>query len=62
MGPSPHLLFCTFKKATLGPELHVSMGSSAQCLDAKQRLLDQNNKFLCVPDITCHFVHALQRD
>ena len=23
-------------------------------LDAKQRLLDRNNKSLCVPDITCH--------
>ena len=29
---------------------------------AKQRLLDPNNKSLCVPDITCRFVHVIQRD
>ena len=27
MGPSPDLRFCAIKKATLGPELHVSMES-----------------------------------
>ena len=26
MGPSPHLWLCAFKRKTLGPELHVSMG------------------------------------
>ena len=26
MSPRPHLLFCALKRATLGPELHVSMG------------------------------------
>ena len=26
MGPSPHLWFCTFKRATLGSDLHISMG------------------------------------
>ena len=28
----------------------------------KQRLLDQNYKSLCVPDLTCRFVHAKRRD
>ena len=32
------------------------------CLYAQQRLLDRNNKSLCVPDITCRFVHELQCD
>ena len=31
-------------------------------LQAKQRLLDQNNKSILVADITCRFVHAKQRD
>ena len=31
-------------------------------LEAKQRLLDQNNKSVWVPDLTCRFVHAKQRD
>ena len=31
-------------------------------LEAKQRLLDQNNKSLWVPDMTCRFVHAKRRD
>ena len=31
-------------------------------LDAKQRLLDQNYKPLWVPDFTCRFVNAKQRD
>ena len=31
-------------------------------LHAKQQLLDQNNKSLLVPDLTCRFVHANQRD
>ena len=26
MGPSPHLLFCAFKKAKLASELQVSLG------------------------------------
>ena len=86
VGPSPHLWFCAFKRATLGPELQVpmdprrqlwfcacktaclasellvSMGSSPHLsfLVAKHRLLDQNNKSLWVPDITCRFVHAKQ--
>ena len=53
-----------FKTATLPPELLVSMGPSPHLwlLHAKQRLLDQNYKSLWVPDHTCRFVHAKQRD
>ena len=31
-------------------------------LDVKQRILDRINKSLCVADMTCRFVHAIQRD
>ena len=50
--------------ATLAHELLVSMGPSPHLwfLHAKQRLLEPNNKSLWVPDITCRFVHAIQRD
>ena len=60
MGPRPHLWLCACKTACLASELLVSMGPSPHlwCLDAKQRLLDQNNKSLWVPGITCRFVHA----
>ena len=52
------------KTAWLASESLVSMGPSPHVwfLDAKQRLLDPNNKSLWVPDITCRFVHAIQRD
>ena len=55
--------FC-LQTAWLASESVVSMGPSphVQFLDAKQRLLDPNNKSLWVPDITCRFVHAVQRD
>ena len=36
----------------MGPSPHVWF------LDAKLRLLDQNNKSLRVPDKTCRFVHG----
>ena len=64
MCSSPRLLFCTCKTATLALELLVSMGPRPHLgfLHAKQRLLDQNNKSLWVPDITWCFVHAIQRD
>ena len=63
MGPNPHLWFCACKTATLGPDLQVCMGPRPHlwCLDAKQRLLDQNNKSLRVPDKTCRFVHGKQQ-
>ena len=88
MGSSPHLWFWVCKTATLGLELHVSMGPRRHLLfsvcwtacvasellvsmgpsphlwflHAKQRLLDPNSKSLWFPDITCHFVPAIQRD
>ena len=36
--------------------------SSSVFLHSKQRLLDPNNKSLWVPDITCRFVQAIQRN
>ena len=47
------------KTAPLGLELQVSVGPRPHLrfLLAKHRLLDQNNKSLCFPDMTCHFVH-----
>ena len=64
MGPSLHLWFCAFKTATLASELLVSMDTSPNLwlLHAKQRLLDQFYKSPWVPDLTCRFVHAKQRD
>ena len=64
MGPRTHLWFSACKTACLASELLVSMDPSPHLwfLHAKQRLLDPNNKSLWVPDITCRFVHAIQRD
>ena len=64
MGPSPHLCFFAFKIATLATDLQVSMGPSPHLwfFQANQRLLDQNYKFLWVPELTCHFVRTKQRD
>ena len=52
------------KTAWIASESLVSMGPSTHVwfLDAKQRLLDRNNKSLCLPDTTCRFVYAKQRD
>ena len=60
--PSSVVFGC--KTATLGPDLQVSMGPSPHLwfLHAKRRLLDPNSKSLWVPDITCRFVPAIQRD
>ena len=57
MGPRPHLSFCACKTACSGPELQISMGPSPHLcfLHEKQRLLDQNYKFLLVPDVTYVF-------
>ena len=57
-------MFLAFKTATLAPELQVFMGPNPHLwfLHAKQRLLDQNYKSLWVPDLTCLFVLAKQRD
>ena len=60
IGSRPHLWFCACKTASLGLELQVSVGPRPHLwfLHAKQRLLDQNNKSQCFPDMTCHFVHV----
>ena len=64
MGPRHDLSFCGYKTAWLASEILVSIGPSPHVwfLDAKQRLLDRNNKSLRVPDKSCRFVHAIQRD
>ena len=63
-GSQPSSVVFACKTTTLGPELQVSMGPSPHLrfFQAKQRLLDQNYKSLWVPDLTCRFVHANQRD
>ena len=63
-GSQPSSVVFAFKTAWLASELLVSMGPRPHhwFLDAKQRLLDRNNKSLWVTNITCRFVHAKQRD
>ena len=59
MDPRPQLQYCACKiesQACMGPSPHLWV------LHTKQRLLDPNNKSLWVPDITCRFAHAIQRD
>ena len=62
MGPRPHQLICARITACLAPESLVSIGPSPHLwfLHARQRLQEQNNKSLCVPDNTCGSVHAKQ--
>ena len=57
MGPRHDLSFCGCKTAWLASEVLVSMGPSPHVwfLDAKQRLLDQNNKSLWDPALICGF-------
>ena len=61
-GSSLLLWFCVCKTATLGLELQFSAGEETPPVVSacKQRLLDQNNKSLWVPDLTCDFLHAKQ--
>ena len=63
-GSQPSSVGFTFKTATLAPELQISKGPSSHLcfLLAKQRLLDQIYKSLWVPDHSCRFAHAKQRD
>ena len=63
-GSQPSSVVFACKTAWLASESLVSMGPSPHLwfLQAKQRLLDPNSKSLCVPDITCRFVPAIQRD
>ena len=64
MGRRHDLSFYACTTACLASELLGFMGPSPHLwlLHAKQRLLDPNNKSLSVSEITCHFVHAIQRD
>ena len=57
MCSSPRLWFCTCKTATLALELLVSVGPRPHLwfLHAKQRILDQNFKYLWVPALICGF-------
>ena len=57
IGTRPYLSFCARKTARLAQEKLVSMGPSPHLwyLNAKQRLLGQNNKSLCVPALICVF-------
>ena len=63
MVPRHDLSFCGCKTAWLASEILVSIGPSLHVwfLDAKQRLWDQNNKSLRVPDKSCRFVHGKQQ-
>ena len=64
IGPRPHVWYFACKTAFLASEILVSKDSSPHLpfLDAKQRLLDEYNKSLWFPDITCCFVHAKHDD
>ena len=59
--PSPVVL--CMQTATLALELLVSIVPCPHLrfLHANQRLLEQNNKSLCIPDLTCDILHAKQR-
>ena len=63
-GSQPSSVVFAIKTSWLASELLVSMSPRPHdwFLDSKQRRLDHNNKTLWVPNITCHFVHAKQRD
>ena len=60
MSSRPHLCFFACKTATLALEIQVSVDPRLHLwfLHAKQRLLDQIDKSLWVPDMTCRFVHV----
>ena len=64
VGARNDLSFCTCTTACLASESLVSMGPSPHLwfLIAKWRVLYPNNESLWVPDPSCHFVHAKQRD
>ena len=63
-GTQPSSVVFARKPVWLASESLVSMGPSPHdwFLDAKQRLLDRNNKSLWVPNMTCRCVHEKQRD
>ena len=59
----PSSVVFAFKTVTFVLELQESVGPRPHMwlLHAKQRLLDHNNKSLCFPHMTCHFVHVQER-
>ena len=61
-GSQPSSVVFACKTTPLGPEYQVSRGHCLHLwfLLAKQRLLDQNYKSLCVPGFACSFVHEKQ--
>ena len=63
MGPRPHQWSWALITVCLAQEQKGYIGSRPHLwfLHAKQRLLDQNNKSLRFPDMTCHFVHVQER-
>ena len=63
MGPLLHLRFWVLITACLAQEQKDYIASRPHLWfsHAKQWLLDQNNKSLCFPDKTCHFVHVQER-
>ena len=63
-GPRPHLSFCACKTTWFASEILVSMGPNPHLwfLFAKLWLYDQNYQSLLVSHLTCHFVHAQQRE
>ena len=63
MGPRHHLSFCACNTAWLAPVFLFSIVPNPYLwfLDAQQRLLDQNNKSLRVPDKSCRFVLGKQQ-
>ena len=62
-GSQPLSVVFASKAATFGAELQVSMcpRSHLWFLHTQQRLLDQNNKSLRVPDKSCRFVQGKQQ-
>ena len=60
----PSSVFFACKTAWLAWEILVSICPRPHdwFFDVKQRLLDRHNKSLWVPNVTCHFVHANQRN
>ena len=62
-GSQPSFVAFACKRATLGPELQVSMGPRPHLwlLHSKLRLYDPNYKSLWVLDVTDDFLHSKQR-
>ena len=65
MVPRPLLWFFEFKTAALAPKLQVSMSlrlsSVVMCIH-NSAIMHQNYQSPWIPDLTCRFMHAKQRD